>query len=365
MTSSAHGQQRMPKKDRKALARELARIEREREALRRKHRRRMTWVGVATTGVAAAVIVALAVHASIVAGRVGPLNVLSDGILVTGDGSTLTTTRTAAIEADGEPVATAVDRSTGTVDIVLYVDYRSPEAATFWAANGSTIESAVTSGSATFELHPLALLDDGATITPAPTPATTDDDAAAAADAAATDGTTPTPAAEPFESTGDYSLRAAGAVACVADIAPDSVLAVHDALMSADLGTDGLDDDALVALVQQAGVADEAVATCIRKGDFTDWAVEATTRAASSVPFDAVGSVTTSPVVVVAGTPYTGDLGDAAAFDTFVQDIYTQLAADVAAATDDTSTDPAADPATDPAVDPATDPTEDGTTPAP
>lgn len=351
-------QQKLPKKDRKALARELARIERERQALRRRHRRRMTWIGVGTTGVAAVVVVALAVHASVVAGRVGPLNMLSDGILVTGDGTNLTATRTAAIEADGDPVATAADRSTGKLDIVLYVDYRSPDAATFWAANGAAITSWVTQGQATFELHPLALLD-GSTITPAPTAAATD---------AATDGTdgaagaTETQSPEPFESTGDYSVRAAGAVACVADIAPDSVLAVHDALVTADPGADGLDNAALVTLVQKAGATDDAVATCIKKGEFTDWAAQATTRAAHSVPFDAVGKVTTSPVVVVAGTQYTGDLGDATAFDQFMSDVYTQVAAQ--AATDDSTADPDAaatdeptDGATDPAADPAAEPT--------
>lgn len=330
MSSRPPAQEKLPKKDRKALARELARLERERQAQRRRRNRRLGWAGAGTAVVAVGVITALAVQASVRAGQVGPHNMLSDGIVLTGDGSAVAASRTTALDPGQAPVATTVDRSSGVLDLVLYLDYRSPEAQTFWAASSASIQQWVTAGYATLEIHPLALLD-GATVrtgaSPSASPAPDDSLLGSMA------------------TTGDYSARAAGALACVADTTPDSVLAVHDALLAAqpDLDEDGLDDADLLALVQDAGVTDESVAGCITDGGFTDWATEATARAAQSVPFD-VGSVTTSPVVLVGGQQYTGDLGDADALLAFVEQVSTALA-EQAGATASPSASPTA-PAT-------------------
>lgn len=329
MTARPADQQKLPKKERKALARELARIEREREARRRRRKRRLGWAGAGTGAVAAGVVAVLLVQASVRAGQVGPLGMLSDGVVLAGDGSTVAAVATDAIPAGGAPVATAVDRTSGVLDLVLYVDYRSPEAAALWQADGSMLAQWVTAGNATLEVHPLALLD-GATV--------------AAPGTSASPAATPQPSPSATATTGDYSLRAAGALACVADGQPEAVLAVHEALLAAQpaLDADGLDDDELVALVQDAGARDDAVADCVRAGGFTDWAREATDRAADSVPFD-VGSVTTSPVLLVGGREYTGALDDPAALSTFVTEVAGQLAA---AAQADAS--PSASPAPEP-----------------
>lgn len=350
MSSRPPAQEKLPKKDRKALARELARLERERQAQRRRRNKRLGWAGAGTAVVAVGVIATLAVQASVRAGQVGPHNMLSDGLVLTGDGSAVTASRTSALDPGESPVATVVDRSSGVLDLVLYLDYRSPEAQTFWAANSSSIEQWVTAGYATLEIHPLALLD-GATVgtgsaaSPSATPT-----ASAAASPSPTDGASAGTGGSllgTMQTTGDYSARAAGALACVADTTPDSVLAVHDALLAAqpDLDEDGLDDGDLLALVQNAGVTDETVAGCVTDGDFTDWAQAATTRAADSVPYD-VGSVTTSPVVLVGGQQYTGDLGDADALLAFIEDVSTQLAAEAAEA--EASASPSASPTESP-----------------
>jgi hypothetical protein len=318
MSTRPAGPDRLPKKDRKALARELARIEREVQARRRRRNRRLRWTGAGTAVVAAGVVAVLAVQASARAGQVGPLNMLSDGVVLTGDGSAVTATTTAALAPGASPSATTVDRSSGVLDLVLYLDYRSPEAAALWAADSAAVEQWVTAGYATLEVHPLALLDGAgvsthATASPAPS---------------ATPGALATTA-----TTGDYSLRAAGALACVADGAPGSVLAVHDALLAAqpDLDEDGLDDDELLALVQDAGATDDAVADCVTGGDFTDWAQEATDRAADGVPFD-VGTVTTSPVLLVGGQQYTGALDDPDALVAFIEQVSAELAEQAASA---------------------------------
>lgn len=336
MTARPADQQKLPKKERKALARELARIEREREARRRRRKRRLGWAGAGTGAVAAGVVAVLLVQASVRAGQVGPLGMLSDGVVLTGDGTTVSAVPTAGIPAGGDPVATAVDRTSGVLDLVLYVDYRSPEAAALWQADGSMLAQWVTAGNATLEIHPLALLD-GATV------------AAASASPAAS----PQPSPSATATTGDYSLRAAGALACVADGQPEAVLAVHEALLAAQPGldADGLDDDELVALVQDAGARDDAVADCVRAGDFTDWAREATDRAADSVPFD-VGSVTTSPVLLVGGREYTGAIDDPSALSTFVTEVAGQLAAAAAA-----GASPSASPSASPDASAAAEPT--------
>lgn len=349
--------EKLPKKDRKALARELARLERERQAQRRRRNRRLGWAGAGTAVVAVGVITALAVQASVRAGQVGPHNMLSDGVVLTGDGSAVAASRTSALDPGESPVATVVDRSSGVLDLVLYLDYRSPEAQTFWAASSASVEQWVTAGYATLEIHPLALLDGASVPTGAgATPSASADPTAAADPTASAD---PTDAAADdsllgtMQTTGDYSARAAGALACVADTAPDSVLAVHDALLAAqpDLDEDGLDDDDLLALVQNAGVTDETVADCVTNGDFTDWAQAATTRAAESVPYD-VGSVTTSPVLLVGGQQYTGDLGDADALLAFIEQVSTELAAEAAQAEASPSADPSADPGATPTESP-------------
>lgn len=315
MSSRPAGQEKLPKKDRKALARELARIERERQAARRRRAKRLGWAGAGTAVVAAGVVAVLVVQTQARAAQVGPQNMASDGIVLTGADDAITASRTNALGAAESPVPTVVDRSAGVLDVVLYADYRSPEAATFWSANSANIESWVTGGTATLEVRPLALLDG----------------AAVGTGTAASPSATPSPTAT-MQTTGDYSARAAGALACVADTVPDSALAVHGALLAAqpDLTEAGLDDDALVALVQNAGVTDEAVADCITSGEFADWARDATERAADSVPFD-VGSVTTSPVVLVGGQEYTGALDDADALMAFVQEVATQLSEAAAA----------------------------------
>jgi hypothetical protein len=346
MSSRPPAQEKLPKKDRKALARELARLERERQARRRRRNRRLGWAGAGTAVVAAGVVAALAVQASVRAGQVGPQNMLSDGVVLTGDGSAVAASRTGALDPGASPVPTVVDRSSGVLDLVLYLDYRSPEAQTFWSANSASVEQWVTAGYATLEIHPLALLD-GATVRTG---------AGATPSASAT--ASPAPSAAPtaddsllgtMQTSGDYSARAAGALACVADTVPDSVLAVHDALLAAqpDLDEDGIDDEDLLALVQDAGVTDATVADCVTGGDFTDWAQAATTRAADSVPFD-VGSVTTSPVVLVGGQQYTGDLGDADALLAFIEQVSTELAAQAAEA--EASASPGATPTESPAA---------------
>ncbi|AEI12365.1 DsbA family protein [Cellulomonas gilvus] len=336
MSYARSAKNKAARKERRAADRRLAAIERARRVRRARLRRLGLRVG-AVVGCAAVVGgVVVTAQARARADATGPANMASDGILLTGDGTALTATRTAALGPDDSPVATVSDAASGVLPVTVYVDYRDPLAATFWSMNAAQVESWVTGGYATLEIHPLALLD-GADVlqTPIPTPAPTSSATAGPTDApSAGPSTAPTEApaddATPLATSGDYSARAAGAVACVAQHAPDSVLAVHSALEAAvaTLDADGLSDDELVGLVTGAGVTDAAVASCITDHEYTDWARQVTARAAESVPFTQVGAVSSSPVVLIDGRPYTGDLADPDAFAAFLTDVFTSLDAE-------------------------------------
>ena len=301
----------LTKKDRQALSRELARIQREEERKRRRRNRILLTTGLIVAGVAVLAGAGFATYNGIRSTFVGPLNMLSDGILFTGNSSTstATATTTAALQPGEEPVASDLDDST-VLRITEYVDYASPDVATFETANGAALQGYLTAGYASIELHPVAL-----------------------------------------EGADSYSARAANAVACVANTVPDATLAVHNALVAAQatLPDGGLSNDELADLVDTAGVTEPAVASCITGNEFSDWVTDATDRARSSVPNSDVTSLSTVPLVIIDGTAYTGGLDDTEALNTFITEVY-------AAAT---GSDPAADGAAD-----GTDGT-DGTAPAP
>jgi len=304
----------LTKKDRQALARELARIKREEERKRKKRNRIILRTSLIVVGVAVLAGVGFGVYSAVRATFVGPLNMLSDGILLessstgstTGasDSSTITTVVTPAIQPGDSPVASDLDQST-VLRITEYVDYASPDVATFETTNGAALQSYVQAGYASLELHPVAL-----------------------------------------EGPDSYSARAANTVACVANTIPDAALAVHNSLVAkqADLPDGGLSNDELVTLVTDAGVPAGTVDSCITGNEFSDWVTDATARAQANIPNSDVTTLTTVPLVIMDGKAYTGALDDTDALNTFITEVFEAATG----ATDDGSGT-----------------TDDGTTPAP
>lgn len=283
---------KLSKKEQAAYALEMVEVRR-REARARKIRRRITTAVAIVAGVAVVVAGAgLIVWTVVRAGEVGPANMLSDGILLTGSTdqstgkATLTPITTDALQADAKPVATNLTGYKQTANIVLYLDYASPASAKFAKANGSAIEQWLAAGYVTLEIHPVS---------------------------------TSTTASN------DYSKRAANALACVANSDPQHFLSVSDALLASASTTKEttMSTPAIQALVTQAGVTSTDVTGCISGYKYASWVTAATHRATHGGLLNAnKKSLSTVPLVVVDKTAYTGKLTDNKALTTFISDTY-------------------------------------------
>lgn len=276
------------KRERQELARIEARERHERDRRARHRKRLLLQIGSIVVVLVVAGVVAGQLIGQQRAASIGPANMASDGIVLTGDGSTVTASTTAAIQPGGSPIATDENaiRAKGVATIDLYVDYLCPNCGTFESTNMTQLQEWVKAGYITLEIHPIAILD------------------------SASQGTA-------------YSSRAANAAACVASYDPDDFLAVHEALFAQqpEEGTSALDDDALRALVTGAGVTDEDVLACITSGEFRTWVSDATERATTGpLANSAIAALTGTPTVLVNGQEYTGANDDADAFVQFISD---------------------------------------------
>jgi protein-disulfide isomerase len=274
------------KRERREAAREKARVTREAEAKRRRRRKWALQGGLVVGVLAVLAVVALVVSRSLAPAGPGPLNMASDGIVLSGDGTTISAVSTDAVPADGSPVPSAA----GTAEkpsIVVYLDYMCPYCGQFDTTNADQLETWATQGAIDLEIHPLGFLDNA--------------------------------------SMGSkYSTRSANALACVANTEPDAALDVNTALFAQQPAenTRGLTNDELVTLVQGAGVDDPDVASCIRDGQFDDWVASATERALDDpLPNSDLAAVTATPTVLVNGQQYQGSPTDAAAFAQFVAEV--------------------------------------------
>jgi protein-disulfide isomerase len=297
------------KQRRKLSKREQAQYSQEMVAVRKREkraraiRRRVT---VIIAVVAAIAVVGTGtffiVQANVRAGEVGPANMLSDGILLTGSTdsttqqATLTPVTTDALQAGAKPVATNLKTYAQTANIVLYLDYAAPRTSQFLAANDAEIENWLAAGYITLEIHPIATVN-------------------------------------------SYSELAANAIACVAATDPSQVLALHEALMKASSAKKATtkSSSALSAMVTKAGITDTTVAGCVSGNKYGNWVAAATQRATHGGVLNSnTKSVKKSPLVVVNKEAYTGKLTDNTAFTTFISNTFADAAA--AGSSDSTAT---------------------------
>lgn len=274
------------KRERRDAAREKARITREAEAKRRRRNKWFAQGGLVLGTLAVIGVIALVVTRSLVPAGPGPLNMASDGLVLSGDGTTVSAASTDALAADATPTASAA----GTAEkpsIVVYLDYMCPYCGQFDTTNAEQLATWVAQGSVDLEIHPLGFLD------------------------SASLGT-------------EYSTRSANAFACVANYQPEAALDVNTALFAQQPAenTSGLTDDELITLVQGAGADDSSIPACITGGEFTDWVASATERALNDpLPNSDEAKVTGTPTVLVNGQKYGGSLTDATVFAQFVSEV--------------------------------------------
>lgn len=248
------------KNQRREEAREAARVQRE-KALKRK--KTLKWLVPVVASVAILAIVAGVVWAVIALQpapkkEAGPLNMLSDGIVFESDGDGgVTYVETKAIAKGEDPVPTTP--RDGLLNIVTLVDFSCPACKQFEETYSEDIQGLVADGTATLEVHPVAILDSRFTGR-------------------------------------QYSTRANNVAACVANYAPDSFLDVMAAMYAQQPaeGGPGLGNASLVDVVKSTGLDDEDVNQCINEESFTPWVTSATQRS----------GVRSTPTVIINDTQW-------------------------------------------------------------
>lgn len=149
----------------------------------------------------------------------------------------------------------------GAPVVDLYVDFMCPVCGNFHQINGSDLDSMVEKKEVTLQLHTRTFLDSRS-------------------------------------STGDYSTRAANAIACVADEDPALILPLNDLLFENQPGegTAGLTNAKLTELAKQAGASDD-VSSCISSKKYDRWLNEVVEK-------EAAQKTDGTPAVFINGTAF-------------------------------------------------------------
>lgn len=281
------------KKARRDHARETARELREQERKRRVRNRIFLQGGIGLAIIAIVAIIVVVVTTSVQNSNksaVGPANMASDGILLTGSDGAISAVKTAGIKSGATPTPTDTSAYSGTVNVVTYIDYQCPYCEQFETTNGDTLKQLVQAGSITLEVHPIAFLDSS--------------------------------------SLGNkYSTRSANAAACVAQYDPDKFLDLTAALYANQPAenTNGMSDTDLKKIVTGAGITSSKVSDCISDQTFVPWTSAATARimddrttanggSGSFVPNSDSVNFGGTPLVLINGEQYNGSITDASAF---------------------------------------------------
>ncbi|TXK19722.1 thioredoxin domain-containing protein [Homoserinibacter sp. GY 40078] len=261
---------RPTKNQRREEAREAARAQREKAQKRQKTLRWLipTVASVAILAIVGGVIWAVVALQPAPKAVDGPANMISDGILFEADGDGgVTYVATPAVQAGEDPQPT--EQREGVLNIVTLVDFSCPACKAFEETYSESIQSLVADGSATLEVHPVAILD------------------------------------RLFLGS-EYSTRSNNVAACVAEYQPESFLDVMAAMYAnqPDEQTTGLTNAEIVSVVEGAGVTNDDVTQCITDETFTPWVTTATSRS----------GVQGTPTVIVNGTTWDSSTMDFPAF---------------------------------------------------
>lgn len=149
----------------------------------------------------------------------------------------------------------AISFGSGDDEIDTYVDFMCPICGQFEDAYGEQLQTAAANDEITLNIHPVSILNR-------------------------------------YSTTGDFSSRAAGAMYCVAEEAPEAALDYFNLIFANQPAenTAGLSDAEMTAFAEQAGAG--AAADCIADGTYTKFADDQTKSQ----------NITGTPTVEVNGT---------------------------------------------------------------
>lgn len=209
---------RPTKNERRAQAREQARLAREAEKKREKRNRFFLQGGIVVGVLAILGIVALVLTQTLKPAGPGPANMATGAAVFTQD---LKVVENAGLESgDERQERDDIDRDSLPLDVTVYVDYMCPACGAFEQQYGTMLENYVGSGDVELGVYPLNFLDSA--------------------------------------SLGSkYSTRAANLFACVVSEQPDVAFDLHNRLLSPDVqpgeGTTGLEDEQLLEQAEASG----------------------------------------------------------------------------------------------------------------
>lgn len=216
------------------------------------------------------------------AGAANPKNMASGGILLT---SPTTAVTTPAIPSGGQPTPTKMKLDGKTAHIQIWLDYQCPYCDQFETTNDDQIKQWLQDGTATLEVHPVAILDSA--------------------------------------QNNNYSTRAGAAASCVANSQPDKFWDINAALFAKQpneqTGT-GLTNAEILSIFKDAGVSSKAITDCVNNQTYADFVTTMTKDASTNSQLkNPANNGFGTPTVFVNGERYQGGFTDASVFAAFTQ----------------------------------------------
>ncbi|GAA1603828.1 DsbA family protein [Leucobacter chromiireducens] len=214
---SSETNHRPTKNERRAQAREQARVAREQEKKREKRNRLFLQGGIVLGVLAILGIVALVLTQTMKPAGPGPKNMASGAAVFTKD---LEVLKTPALESGADREAREVNRDELPLDVTVYADYMCPACGAFEQQYGTMLENYVGAGDIELGIYPLNFLDS-------------------------------------MSNGSKYSTRAANLFSCVVEEQPEVAFSLHTRLLSPEVQpkeqTTGLTDDQLLEQAEAAG----------------------------------------------------------------------------------------------------------------
>lgn len=271
------------KRDRREEARETARLMREEAAKKAKRRKVVIQSSVIVGVIAVLTVVGLIVYSGVSASSnvANPKNMLSGGILLTQSDQAVTT---AAISGGDAATPTTQKLDGKTAHIQIWLDYQCPYCDQFETTNSAQMKQMMADGTATLEIHPVAILDSA--------------------------------------KNNKYSTRAAAAASCVANYEPDKFFDINSALFAnqPDESTgSGLTNAEMLKLFKDAGVESKQITDCVNNQTYAQFVTNRTKDATTNKQLvNASTGGFGTPTVFVNGERYQGGFTDATQFASFV-----------------------------------------------